>query len=188
MNCFSDEIMTKWSWIVQRNDPKIVKWAIGSQHNKVDPRVATAILFVYRTRQIYSKAYQGKSNPLTSNNRMLPGIANMITIGFFFLWHSREHTVTIDNKPFKLSNVQFYQDNKPVLTQTSKLLYTANLFLPYLWHTENSVNGECIGHGHFTSATLCPIQEVAHWVAHLNFHKAKPHQPLYSYYHTASKA
>ena len=53
--------MTKWSWIVQRNDPKIVKWAIGSQYNKVDPRVATVIVFVYKTRKIYSKVYQGKS-------------------------------------------------------------------------------------------------------------------------------
>ena len=43
MNYFSDEIMTKWSWIVQRNDLKIVKSAIGSQYNKVDPRVAAVI-------------------------------------------------------------------------------------------------------------------------------------------------
>ena len=65
MNYFSDEIMTKWSWINQRNDPKIVKRAIGSQYNKVDPRVAAVIVFVYKTRKIYSKVYQGKSNTLT---------------------------------------------------------------------------------------------------------------------------
>ena len=41
-------------------------------------------------------------------------IADMITIGFFFLYCPGEHTVTFDNKPIKLSNVQFYQDNKPV--------------------------------------------------------------------------
>ena len=62
---FSDEIMTKWSWTVQRIDPKIAKWAIGSQYNKVDPRVATVIVFHYRTRKIYSKVYQGESNTLT---------------------------------------------------------------------------------------------------------------------------
>ena len=64
MNYFSDEIMTKCSWIVQRNDQKIAKWAIGSQYNKVDLRVAIAIVFVYRARRIYSKVYQGKSNTL----------------------------------------------------------------------------------------------------------------------------
>jgi hypothetical protein len=47
MNYFSDEIMTKWRWIVQRNDPKIVKRAIGSQYNEVDTRVAIAIVYVY---------------------------------------------------------------------------------------------------------------------------------------------
>ena len=40
-------------------------------------------------------------------------IADMITIGFFFLCQPGEHTVTFDNEPFKVSNVQFYQDNKP---------------------------------------------------------------------------
>ena len=43
---------------------QIAKWAIGSQYNKVDPMVATAIVFVYRIRRIYSKAFQGKSNTL----------------------------------------------------------------------------------------------------------------------------
>jgi hypothetical protein len=65
MNYFSDEIMTKWSRIVQRNETKIVKSAIGSQYNKVDPMVAAVIVFVYKTRKIYSKVYQGKSNTLT---------------------------------------------------------------------------------------------------------------------------
>ena len=62
---FSDEIMTKWSWIVQRNDSKIMKWVIGSKYNKVGPRVATVIVFVYGAKKIYSKVYQGKSNTLT---------------------------------------------------------------------------------------------------------------------------
>ena len=35
--------------------------------------------------------------------------------------------------------------------------------------------------------TLCPILAVAHQVAHLNLHEAKPDQPLCSNYHTASK-
>ena len=112
----------------------------------------------------------------------------MITIGFFFLCCRREHTVTFDNKPFKLSNVQFYNDNKPVPIQSSKLLHTAD-FLTLTFDTQkNGVKGKRIGHGCSTSATLCPILAVAHRVAHLNLHKAKPHQPLCSYYHTASSS
>ena len=107
-------------------------------------------------------------------------------IGFFFLCCPK-HTVTFDNKPFRLSNVQFYQDKKHVPTQSSELLPTAD-FLTLTFDTQkNSVKGKCIGHGHSTSTTLCPILAVAHWVAHLNLHKAKPDQPLCSYYHTASK-
>ena len=34
--------------------------------------------------------------------------------------------MTLDNKPFKFLNIQFYKGNKSVLTQTSKLLYTAD--------------------------------------------------------------
>ena len=95
--------------------------------------------------------------------------------------------MTFDNEPFKLSNVQFYQDNKPVPIQSSELLPAAD-FQRLTFNTQkNGVKGECIGHRRSTSATLCPILAVAHRVAHLNLHKAKPDQPLCSYYHTASK-
>jgi hypothetical protein len=114
-------------------------------------------------------------------------IADMITIGFFFLCRPREHTVTFDNEPFKLSNVQFYQDDKPVPIQSSELLPAVD-FLTLTFSTlKNGVKGEHTGHRHSTSATLCPILAVAHRVAHLNLHEAKPDQPLCSYYHTASK-
>ena len=56
MNYFSDEIMTKWSWIVQRNGPKIVKSAIGSQYNKVDPRVA-AVIYLSTKLGRYTQMY-----------------------------------------------------------------------------------------------------------------------------------
>ena len=114
-------------------------------------------------------------------------IADMITIGFFFLCCPGEHTVTFDNKPFKFSNVQFYQDDKPVPIQSSELLPVAD-FLTLTFDTQkNGVKGERIGHRRSTSTTLCPILAEAHWVAHLNFHEAKKDQPLCSYYHTASK-
>ena len=115
-------------------------------------------------------------------------IANMIIIGFFFLCRPGEHTMTFDNKPFKLSNVQFCKDDKPVHIQSSKLLHTAD-FLTLAFDTQkNGVKGKHIGHRCSTSATLFPILAVAHWVAHLNLHKAKSHQPLCSYYHTASSS
>ena len=95
--------------------------------------------------------------------------------------------MTFDNEPFKLSNVQFYHDNKLVSIQSSELLLATD-FLTLTFDTQkNGVKCERIGHGRSTSATLCPILAVAHRVAHLNLHKAKPDQPLCSYYHTESK-
>ena len=80
-----------------------------------------------------------------------------------------------------------YKDNKPVPTQSSELLPAAD-FLTLTFDTQkNGVNGERIGHRRSTSATLCPVLAVAHWVAYLNLHMAKPDQSLCSYYHNASK-
>ena len=62
----------------------------------------------------------------TSNMEKDICIADMITINFFFLCCMGEHTVIFDNKPFKLSNVQIYKDNKPVPIQSSKMLHTAD--------------------------------------------------------------
>ena len=111
-------------------------------------------------------------------------IANMITIGFSFLCCAGEHTGTIDNKPLKLSNIQFWQDEKSVPTQSSKLLHVADFLTLTFDRQENSVKGKHIRHGCSTSVTLCPILAVTCWVTHLNSHKAVPHQPLCSYYHT----
>jgi hypothetical protein len=61
-------------------------------------------------------------------------------------------------------------------------------FSPLPWTHKSSVKGKHIDHIISTSVTLYPILVVVHQVAHLNSHKAKPHQPLCSYYHTASKA
>ena len=74
-------------------------------------------------------------------------IADMITISFFFLCRPGEHTVTFDNKSFKLSHVQFYKVDTPVPIQSSKLLHTTD-FLTLTFNTQkNGVKGERIGHG-----------------------------------------
>ena len=53
-------------------------------------------------------------------------VANMISIGFFSLWRLEAYMVTFDNKLFKLSYIQFYNNNKPVPIQSSKLMHTAD--------------------------------------------------------------
>ena len=96
--------------------------------------------------------------------------------------------MTFDNKPFKLSNAQFYHNDVLVPVHSSELLHTAEFLLFTFGTQRNCIKGKHIGYIHFTSATLCPILAVLHLVAHLNSHKASPHQPLCSVYHTASSS
>ena len=46
MNYLTDERMSDWNWMVQGNDPVIVKLEIGSHCNKVESRIATVNAFV----------------------------------------------------------------------------------------------------------------------------------------------
>ena len=114
-------------------------------------------------------------------------IAGMITIGYFFsMLPQGTLVVNFDNKPFKLSNTQFYYNHKLVPIQSSKLLNKAG-FLPLYLRPKNSVKGRHISHGHSTSTSLCPLA-VAHQKAPCSSHKTKPHQSLCSYCHTESSS
>ena len=110
-------------------------------------------------------------------------IADMITIDFFFLYRPGEHTITYDNEPFKLSNVEFYLLDQPVRLD-SPLLQQSD-FMTLTFDTQkNGTKGEKIGHGCSTSKTLCPIHAVALQVQHLLAHGAccSHQQPLCSCY------
>ena len=81
----------------------------------------------------------------------------------------------------------------PTLPRQQPCIHTAfwafacwRLSNPYLWHKKwckQQAHWPWMFHPHDSLSILA----VAHWVAHLNLHKAKPGQPLCSYYHTASK-
>ena len=80
----------------------------------------------------------------------------MITIDFFFLCRPGEHTVTFDNEPFKLSNVQFYQHDEPIPILSSELLPAADFQTLTFDTQKNSVKGEHIGRRCCTSAYTQP--------------------------------
>ena len=99
----------------------------------------------------------------------------MIMIGLFFLCCPGKHIVAFDNKAFKLLNIQFYLGDKLVPTQSSLLLSMSDFLTLTFVTQKNGVKGKCSGHRQPNSASLSPILAVAHQVAHLNHHKAKPH-------------
>ena len=105
---------------------------------------------------------------------------------FFLLCCPGEHTVTLTMSP---TRYQTYNSTKrtnqyPHSPLSFCIWWT---FLPFLWHTKNWCKRQThwpqMFHLHNTLSHLV----VAHGVAHLNSHKANPHQSLCSYCHTASK-
>jgi hypothetical protein len=75
-----------------------------------------------------------------SNTEKNTGMADMINFVVFFSCCSGKHTVTFKNKPFKFSRIQFYQDNKPVPTLSSKLLQAVG-FLAIIFDTQKWCKG-----------------------------------------------
>ena len=121
----------------------------------------------------------------TSNMHKNMCIADMIIIGFSSLCCPGEHTVTFDNEPIKLLNIQVYQDDK-LYPNSPPGFYMWMTFLPWpLTHKIRQFEMQVHCPQMFHLCNTLPLA-VALQLAHINSHKAKPHQLLHSYYHTAS--
>ena len=102
---------------------------LGPNHH--DPRLQPNGKVIFALKQQF-QAYSKADPPATQVDPLPPGlielgvqlcrasatardrcIADMITIDFFFLCRPGEHTITYDNEPFKLSNVNFYLLDQP---------------------------------------------------------------------------
>ena len=62
----------------------------------------------------------------TSNMAMDVCIADMIIIGYSVLYWPGKNSMSFENKPFKLLNLQIYQNNILFLTQPCELLYASD--------------------------------------------------------------
>ena len=119
----------------------------------------------------------------------------MISIEVFLLCCPGKHRVTFANKPFYVLSVQLYQDDNPIPTQFSELLYKPDFVTLTFDKHYNGGKGENIGDRDFTFATLCPILAIGNsgellissHLSSASAHKAKLYQPLCSHYCTASK-
>lgn len=111
-------------------------------------------------------------------------VANMILIAFFFLMRPGEHTITKENTPFKLKDIQFHvgvqRYNASIIPLA--LLATAS-FVTFTYDTQkNAVRGEAVGLGRSGQGACCPVAATAQRVQHLREHNAAPDTPLGTYY------
>ena len=111
-------------------------------------------------------------------------VANMILIAFFFLMRPGEHTVTKENTPFTLADIQFNVGSQRYNAATIPLaLLDATSFVTYTFTTQkNAVRGEAIGLGRSGRGSCCPVAASVQCVRHLREHGALPTTPLGTYY------
>ena len=111
-------------------------------------------------------------------------VANMILIAFFFLMRPGEHTVSKENTPFKLKDVQFHVGQERHNAASIPLnLLAATSFVTYTYDTQkNAVRNEAIGLGRSGQGGCCPVEATVQRVRHLRQHDATPDTPLGTYY------
>jgi len=111
-------------------------------------------------------------------------IADMITLGFFFLLRPGEYAATTnpESSPFRLCDVHLFRGNTRLtfaqVTDGPMPTFAALEFT----NQKNGVRGELIGLGPSGDAAFCPVHAIRSRVLHLIQHRAPPTTPLFTYY------
>lgn len=114
-------------------------------------------------------------------------MANMITLGFFFLLRPGEYadTTNPDSSPFRLCDLHLMIGNRRLdhLTCPYHDLEAVNFVGLEFTRQKNGVQGEIIGLGRSCTPSFCPVTALINRIKHLRQHHAAPTTPLYSYFH-----
>jgi hypothetical protein len=111
-------------------------------------------------------------------------IADMITLGFFFLLRPGEYAATTnpESSPFRLCDVHLFRGNtRLTFAQVSDEPMPSFAALEFT-NQKNGVRGELIGLGPSGDAAFCPVHAIRSRVLHLIQHRAPPTTPLFTYY------
>jgi hypothetical protein len=118
---------------------------------------------------------------------MSHAIADVATIGFFFLLRPGEHTLPSaqsDSKPFRLIDVNFLLGALSLNAATGDLERIKLAAFSTLTFTtqKNAVSGEIIGHARSGHNLTCPVLALIRRVCHLRLHNAAPTTQLCTVY------
>jgi len=113
-------------------------------------------------------------------------VADMSTIGFFYLCHPDEHTLSSEqgcSVPFLLCDVVFYQGSRHLQPNADyNLLHSTTFTLLTYSDQKNAVSSETFGHGHTHHAFIGPVKALAPCAKHLRCLHAPPDMPLHTVY------
>jgi hypothetical protein len=113
-------------------------------------------------------------------------IADMITLGFYFLLRPGEYALSSnpDATPFRLQDTHLMLQNRrlnPWRATQPELDQITFVGLEFT-NQKNGVRGEIVGLGRSGDPTFCPVATILRRVHHLISHGAPPTQPLYSFW------
>jgi len=115
-------------------------------------------------------------------------IADMSTVGFFYLCRPGEHVECQSrdslSDPFRLSDVEFGVQTQRIRAHHASMetLGAAGSATLVFSHQKNGVRGEGILHGRSRHSTVCPVLALLRRVEHLKQNHATPDTPIYTYY------
>jgi len=111
-------------------------------------------------------------------------LADMITLGFYFLLRPGEYANTSnpESYPFRMCDVHLFGNGARMSTQQLAAGSIPNFVALEFTNQKNGVRGELIGLGPSGDPSFCPIQAVRHRLLALHFSDAPPETPLYTYF------
>jgi hypothetical protein len=139
----------------------------------------------YRVRPIPITILQATCNTLRlSTHPRQQAIADMITLGFYFLLRPAEyaHTSNPDSTPFRLQDVTTYRHHEILNHSTCPVPHldaTTFICLEFT-NQKNGVRGERIGLSRSGNPAFCPVVACINRIKHLRLHRAPPQTPLYT--------
>jgi hypothetical protein len=151
-----------------------------SSYNKRDPPPSRVKPIPTQVLQTACTTLRLASHPRST------ALADMLTLGFFFLLRPGEyaHTSNPESAPFRLVDVHLRHNDIRInhLRCPLHALSTATFVCLEFTIQKNGVRGELIGMGPSGHPTFCPVKTCISRVLHLCQHNAPPTTPLYSYF------
>ncbi len=118
-----------------------------------------------------------------------PALADMLTLGFFYLLRPGEYadTSSPESSPFRLQDIHLMVGCRHLahLTCPEQELYSANFacleFTKQFTQQKNGVRGELVGLGKSGNAAFCRVTALINRILHLRRHHAGPTTPIHTY-------
>jgi hypothetical protein len=121
-----------------------------------------------------------------ANHPLADAIADMLTLGFFYLPRPGEYANT-DNPelaPLRLQDIHLMVGCCRLYHYTCPVheLHAATFACLEFTTQKNGVRGEVIGLGRSGNSAFCPVTSIVNHVIHLRQHRASLDTPIYSYF------